>query len=85
MKNTLSSPEFLQKPFNLTVEKFSNPAKVLENFCCQYSPLEVRLKLKDWYAASLSDEHADTKTIFTIYEDIERVIEAVYLINNQNQ
>jgi hypothetical protein len=80
MNTTPPIPEWLEKPFHLTPEEIRNPIKVLEEFCWEYSPTEVRMKLKDWYAASLSDEVANTKSIFTIYENVEKLIEAVYLI-----
>lgn len=79
--NNTTYPDWYEKPFNLTPEEISDPSQVLSNFCWQYSPAEVRVKLKDWYAASLSDEAADNKSIFTIYESVEKLIEAVYLIN----
>jgi outer membrane biogenesis lipoprotein LolB len=81
MNNTITYPDWCEKPFNLTPEEISDPSQVLSNFCWQYSPAEVRLKLKDWYAASLADEAADNRAIFTIYESVEKLIEAVYLIN----
>lgn len=80
MNTTPPVPEWLEKPFHLSPEEIRNPLQVLEEFCWQYSPTEVRMKLKDWYAASLSDEVADAKSIFTIYENVEKLIEAVYLI-----
>lgn len=83
MNTTPSMPEWLEKPFHLSAEEIQNPTQVLEEFCWQYSPTEVRMKLKDWYAASLSDEVADTRSIFTTYENVEKLIEAVYLIQLQ--
>jgi hypothetical protein len=83
MNTTQPTPAWLEKPFHLTAEEIQNPLQVLEEFCWQYSPTEVRMKLKDWYAASLSDDVADTKSIFTTYENVEKLIEAVYLLQMQ--
>jgi hypothetical protein len=76
-------PEWCEKPFNLTLEEITDPYQVISDFCWEYSPAEARLRLKDWYAASLSDEVADSKSIFAIYENVEKLIEAVYLIHLQ--
>ncbi|SEW51212.1 hypothetical protein [Chitinophaga arvensicola] len=84
MNGHVNTPAWHQQTYCLTPEEISNPVEVLTTFCWEYSPSEIRTKLKDWYAASLSDEEADSKSIFVVYENIEKLIEAVYLINAQN-
>lgn len=81
--NTSLYPSWHEQPHTLTLNEISNPATVIEEFCWQYSVSEARLILKEWYAASLSDEAADTRNIFTFYETIEKLIEAIYVMNQK--
>jgi hypothetical protein len=85
MNTDANYPEWYNQPFNLTLDELSDPLGVIQDFCWQYSLCEVRNSLKEWYAASLSDEAANCMMIFTIYTDIERLINAVYLINTQTK
>ncbi|MGO4294728.1 hypothetical protein [Chitinophaga sp. RAB17] len=85
MNNEPIYPEWYNQPFNLTINELSNPLGVIRDFCWQYSLSEIRSSLKEWYAASLSDEAANTMMIFTMYTDVERLISAVHLLNNQTK
>ncbi|SHL89394.1 hypothetical protein SAMN05444266_105382 [Chitinophaga jiangningensis] len=81
MENIATYPEWHQLPFSLTNAELINPKEVVEEFCWQFSLSEIRTLLKEWYAASLSDDVADSKSIFITYTALEKLIEAIYQIN----
>ncbi|MET7000936.1 hypothetical protein [Chitinophaga defluvii] len=81
----ISYPEWHNKPFRLTIDQLRNPQQVLEAFCCEYPLAEVRSALWEWFTAALSDEHANMQSIVALYENIDRLIEVIHILNSKNQ
>jgi hypothetical protein len=78
-------PEWHSKPFRLTMDEMKYPQQVLADFCCEYPLADARPALWEWFTAALSDEYANTKSIVALYENIDRLIEAIHILNSKNQ
>jgi hypothetical protein len=73
----------------LSKEKKDNPLLVLQEFCDSYHLHEVRKALWDWLVTALGknnsiyDEAKERSNLFFFYENMEELIEAVYLLHQQ--
>jgi hypothetical protein len=86
----MTKDEFLANgrlPRLLTLEEVNDPYKVLTEFFTSYSLEETRFDLKDWFHAALEDDimsvSGKSSNLFSFYQNIEKLIEANYLINNK--
>lgn len=73
-------PKWHNKPFRLTSEEIEKPAKVLKDFCWEFAPGEVRLLLWELYVSSTKDKLSDRAINVVLYEHIDRLIEAVFVL-----
>ena len=75
----------------LSKEKKGNPLIVLHDFCDAYHLHEVRKTLWDWLVTALGkphsiyDEAKERSNLFFFYENMEELIEAVYLLHQQQE
>jgi len=73
----------------LSEEEKENPLQVLHNFCDAYHLQEVRNILWEWLVTALGkthsiyDEAKERSNLTFFYENIEELIEAVYLLHQQ--
>jgi hypothetical protein len=75
----------------LSKEKRENPAQVLHEFCDSYHLHEVRKTLWDWLVTALGKTHSiyddakERSNLFFFYENVEELMEAVYLLHQQQE
>lgn len=86
----MKQEEFLASeklPRQLTWEEINDPHQVLTDFFSSYSLQSSRDDLKKWFHAALEDDimsaSGKLSNLFSFYQNIERLIEATYLINNK--
>lgn len=79
-KISAAYPEWCYKPFKLTVAEMENPIEVVAEFFDAYSLQDVRIYLKDWLLDALQAEEASAKNHFWLFENIERLIEAAFVL-----
>lgn len=73
-------PEWCHKPFKLTLGEIKNPIEVLEEFCETYTLPDIREDLQTWLWYALDNEDIKGGHFFQLYQDIEKLIEAAYVI-----
>lgn len=76
-------PDWCRKPFKLTLVEIENPIEAIAEFFEAYSLQDVRICLKDWLLDALQAEEASAANHFWLYENIERLVEAVYVLYQQ--
>ena len=73
----------------LDQDKKDNPLLVLHEFCDSYHLQEVRKTLWEWLVTALGKNHSiydeakERSNLFFFYENMEELIEAVYLLHQQ--
>lgn len=91
MKTHNHHPEWIRKPLRLTKEQEDNPASVFEDFFECYGLNDTREILWDWMidavcsSRSTSNDPIDRSNNIFFYENIEKVIEAAFIINGKSQ
>jgi hypothetical protein len=80
MKQASTYPAWHETPFRLTNEQLENPLSIIETFCWEYPLAEIRMVLWEWFVASTSDENANIRAIVTLYENLDKLIEAIHWI-----
>ncbi len=84
MEDEIVYPVWHDKPFRLTVNEITNPMQVLEDFFFFYPLPEVRKLLWGWLSDALHNSEVNAGAVITLFENLDRLIEAVHLINQRN-
>jgi hypothetical protein len=79
-----SFPDWHNNPLRLTMDEINNPITVILDFFQSYHLPDIRFCLHNWLLDSLPKESVESKAHFSTYEDIEKLVEACWLIR-QNQ
>jgi len=87
LRQRLSSkyPEWHQQPLRLSVEEIESPHSVVSEFFGWYTLPEIRVCLKQWLDNSLDDNNPASVEHVTLYDNIEKLVEAAWLINKKEQ
>ncbi|UPK70956.1 HEPN domain-containing protein [Chitinophaga filiformis] len=80
-KRILSNwPAWHQQPFRLTCNEINNPRHILKEFFTWYTLSDIRLCLKEWLTDALRAEDVEALEYVTLHDNIEKLIEAAWLI-----
>jgi hypothetical protein len=71
-------PEWVHRPLRLTNDELKHPLPVIEQFFKQYPLVAFRALLSDWLYLLFSNEVHTGATFFTLSEELERFVEAVF-------
>ena len=77
-------PEWHLKPLRLSIAEMEEPYSVLNYFFECYTLPQIRTCLQELVYDSLRAEDTDAPSHVTTHEDIEKLVEAVWLIHDQN-
>lgn len=77
-------PTWHNQPLNLTVSEIEDPKSVLEFFFTCYGLPDIRTSLKELLYDSLRAEGADVASHVSTHRDLEKLVEAVWVIHEQN-
>jgi hypothetical protein len=77
-------PKWHLKPLRLSIVEIDNPASVLDFFFTCYDLPDLRACLKEMLHDSLRAEGADAASHVSTHRDLEKLVEAVWVIHNQN-
>ncbi|OQP50695.1 hypothetical protein A4H97_02315 [Niastella yeongjuensis] len=89
MRSCNNHPLWHNQPLRLTDEERNNPFLVFQDFFESFHLNDVREQLWNWLIEvvsspnSISSEPLERSNHFYLYEKIEAVIEACYIIRNQ--
>lgn len=73
-------PDWCRKPFKLTMAEVENPIEVVAEFFDEYTLQDIRIYLKDCLLDALQTDDASARNHFWLFDNIERLIEAAYVI-----
>lgn len=73
-------PDYHNQPLRLKVQEIENPTTIIDEFFQTYHLPDIRFCLHNWLFDSLSKESIESKAHFTTYEDVEKLVEACWLI-----
>lgn len=82
-------PHFYDRPIRLSAEEQADPRAVLRDFFTLNRLHELRAMLWQWMQAGLSapdtafDSALERQNLLGMYEDLERVLEAAFLLSQQ--
>lgn len=78
-------PAWHEQPLQLTASEIDNPYSVLLFYFTRYSLIGSRACLKELLHDALCADGVDAPSHVTIHEDIEKLIEAAWLIHEQHK
>lgn len=78
-------PKWHDKPLRLTTAEMNDPHLVLEDFFQAYSLSDTRACLKELLEDALSANDVNPMSHFTLYDHIEKLIEAAFLIHQKKE
>jgi|GEM_PF-1914514 len=81
---SIKYPEWHRKPLRLSVSEMEFPEFVITDFFEQFSLLDARLELNRWLSFTLIDTSVHTSDIVYLFGEIEKLLEANFLINQSN-
>ena len=87
--NFEKNKEFYNRPIRLIDEWKNDPFLCIEDFCGTHALYEIRQTFADWFEAALIANQTDYNAIKNLYclqifyNDLESLIEAIYLINKR--
>lgn len=76
-------PKWHEQPLRLTIPEIENPHSVLAFFFLCYSLPDIRVCLTELLHDSLCAEGADARDHLATHNDIEKLVEAAWIIHNQ--
>lgn len=77
-------PAWHEKPLSLMVSEIEDPKSVLEFFFTCYGLSDIRTCLKELLYDSLRAEGADVASHVSTHRDLEKLVEAVWVIHEQS-
>lgn len=77
-------PIWHDQPLSLTVSEIEDPKSVLDFFFTCYDLQDIRACLKELLHDSLRAEGADATSHVSTHRDLEKLVEAVWVIHDQN-
>ncbi len=77
-------PEWHLKPLKLSIAEMEEPFSVLKHFFECYTLPQIRACLEELVYDSIRAEDSDAPSHVTTQEDIEKLVEAVWVIHEQN-
>lgn len=77
-------PDWHLKPFRLSIKEIEAPYSVLDHFFECYTLPQIRTCLQELVYDSLRAEDTDAPSHVTTHEDIEKLVEAAWVIFKQN-
>ena len=77
-------PAWHEQPTQLTSQEMENPHSVFSSFFTRYSLVGSRACLKDFLHDALCADGADAPGHKSLHQDIEKLVEATWLIYRQN-
>jgi len=77
--------DFHHRPFRLTPKEMDHPNIVISDFWERYTLQNFRLCFWDFFIKNLLMGSIDPIRTAEMYVDIERIIEATFLLNNKQQ
>ena len=80
-KILLDYPEWHNYPLRLTIPEIKKPAKVIKSFFESYSLPSIRACLREWLEDSLTDPESLVREHLYTYNDVERLVEAVFVLH----
>lgn len=76
-------PTWHESPLRLTVNEIENPSIVMSHFFTRYSLSQIRACLKELLHDSLCADGVDAPSHITTHEDIEKLVEAAWIIHDK--
>jgi hypothetical protein len=76
-------PVWHEQPLNLTISEIENPRSVLSLFFRRYNLPNIRACLKEFLYDALCADGVDAQSHVITHQDIERLVEAAWLIYQQ--
>lgn len=81
---SIEYPEWHRKPLKLSVSEMACPEFVITNFFERFNLLDARLELNRWLSFTLIDTSVHASGVVYLFGEIEKLIEADFLINQSN-
>jgi hypothetical protein len=78
-------PEWHDQPLRLTVSEIEDPRSVLSFFFMRYNLQNMRSCLKEFLHDALCADGVDAPSHVSIHQDIERLVEAAWLLHQQHK
>lgn len=78
-------PDWHNNPLRLTLREINNPITVILDFFQSYHLPDIRFCLHNWLSDSLPKETLESKAHFSTYEDVEKLVEACWIIRQNNK
>ncbi len=66
-------------------EAIQSALRVLEDFCWEYSLTDIKSGLWEWLKETAQNENAKMGPLFTLYESLETVVAAVFLLYEKKE
>ena len=76
-------PEWHNYPLRLTIQEIKKPLTVIKSFYSCYDLPAIRACLKEWLEDALSDPEVQAKEHLFTYHEVERLVEAVYILHRK--
>lgn len=80
----LGYPEWHNNPLRLTAWQIKHPEEVFDDFFTSYTLPDARICLKEWLNDALVGEDMNALDTIALYDDIEKLVEAAWIILQQN-
>jgi hypothetical protein len=77
-------PEWHQQPIRLTIQEIEDPASVIGQFFQCYHLPDIRTCLEAWLQDALTRETIESKEHVSTHREIEKLVEAAWVINNSS-
>ncbi len=78
-------PEWHKNPLRLTAYEMKKPATVIQSFFECYNLPSIRACLREWLEDALTDPASQAKDHLYTHNDVERLIEAIFLLHGVNK
>lgn len=80
-----SYPDYHEQPLSLSIAEIVDPRSVLSHFFTCYDLPDMRACLKDLLHDAIRAENADGSSHVLLHQDLEKLVEASWLIYHQNE
>lgn len=77
--------DYHEQPLNLSIAEIEDPHSVLSQFFTCYDLPDIRTCLKDLLHDAIRAENADGSSHVVLHQDLEKLVEASWLIYHQNE
>lgn len=78
-------PAYHEQPLTLSISEINDPHSVLSYFFTCYDLPDIRTCLKDLLHDAIRAENADGSSHVLLHQDLEKLVEAIWLIYHQNE